>query len=165
MRFICLSSIVSTVTLSFSKYLWMCVLLAYRSGNVLCCSPSMFRCTCSWLGAVTTLVTSAPFLAKRTGSSVSVFKIVFFTEHTARAACGRRSGELEWRGQHSRRILGQCRRRKSDSGSSGPELRKRRSAREAEAPRRRLARDVLDQRHLAYRDWTDVSGAELRRRR
>ena len=28
---------------------WMCVLLAYRSGNVLRCSLSMFRCTGNWL--------------------------------------------------------------------------------------------------------------------
>ena len=44
-RSVSLSSIVSTVPLASSKYQWMCVLLAHRSGNVSCCSPSMFGCT------------------------------------------------------------------------------------------------------------------------
>ena len=63
-RIVSLPSTVSTTTLSFSRCQWICALVAYRSGNVLRCSLSMFRCTRSWLDAVITLVTSAPFLAK-----------------------------------------------------------------------------------------------------
>ena len=77
-----LSSVAPTTPLASSKDRWICVHLASRSGNVLCFSPSMFRCTGSWLDAVTTLVRSDPFLAKRIDNSVSVVQIVFFfTEH------------------------------------------------------------------------------------
>ena len=78
-RILSLSSTLSTTALSLSRCQWICVrYLAYRSGNVLRCSLSMFRCTLTWLDAVITLVTPAPFLAKAHRQLGSCFKDISF---------------------------------------------------------------------------------------
>ena len=81
-RLVSLSGIGPPISLSSSKYQWICAPLASRSRNVLRCSLSMFLCACSWSDTVTTLVTSAPVLAKRIDRWDPILKIDFSTDRT-----------------------------------------------------------------------------------
>ena len=56
--------------------------LPFKKRFTLFSVKKMFLCTCSWPDTVTTLVTSAPFLAQRIDSWDPVLKIDFFTDRT-----------------------------------------------------------------------------------